>query len=144
MRSPQRMSSRRGGMTLIEVIVAIAVFMIALAGIAQLVEFGSNNAIDAARTATGNRLAQSKMAEVEAGVVAVSESSSGTFDEEPLWQWSVEVGAPVALNIYPVTVRVWIEQGRPIEVRTSQIIYDPLFMSGAAAAVAPTTTTQGP
>lgn len=129
-------------MTLLEVLVAIAVFLMALAGIAQLIEFGSNNSLEAARTTTGTRLANSKMAEVEAGVIPVTESGSGTFDEEPLWQWSVEVGAPVALNTYPVTVRVWIEQGRRVEVSTSQIIYDPLFMGNGAAAVAP--TAEGP
>ena len=141
--NPRRGNNRKG-MTLLEVLVAMAVFLLALAGIAQLIEFGSNNSLEAARTTTGTRLANSKMAEVEAGVIPVTESGSGTFDEEPLWQWSVEVGAPVALNTYPVTVRVWIESGRTVEVTTSQILYDPLFMGNGAAAVAPTTTTQGP
>jgi len=130
-------------MTLLEVLVAMAVFLLALAGIAQLIEFGTDNSVEAARTTTGTRLCQSKMAEAEAGVVSVTESSSGTFEEEPLWQWSVEIGAAVAVNTYPVTVRVWIDAGRKVEVSLTQIIYDPNFMGNGAAAVAPTTA-EGP
>lgn len=133
----------REGMTLLEVLIAMAVFLLALAGIAQLIDFGSNNAQEAARTTTGTRLCQSKMAEVEAGVVSVIEGGTGTFDEEPLWQWSVEVGTAVAANTYPVTVRTWIEQGRRVEVSQTQIIFDPQFLGNAAPAVAPTTTTGG-
>ena len=131
-------------MTLLEVLVAMAVFLIALAGIAQLIDFGTDSAVDAARTTTGTRLAQSKMAEVEAGVVPVSESSSGTFDDEPNWQWAVEVGAEVAPNTYPVTVRVWIETGRKVEVDLSQIIYDPQYLGNGAAAVDPNAATEAP
>ena len=137
MRVPMRRSEQRGGMTLLEVLVAMAVFLMGLAGIAQLIEFGTDNAVEAARTTAATRLCQSKMAEVEAGVVPVTESTSGTFEEEPLWQWSVEIGAPVAPNTYPVTVRVWIEQGRKVEVSASQILYDPQFLGNGAAAVAP-------
>ncbi len=137
MRSPKL----RKGMTLIEVLVAMAVFLLALAGIAQLIDFGTNNSVEAARTTTGTRLCQSKMAEVEAGVVSMTEGSQGTFDEEPLWQWSVEIGAELAPYTYEVTVKTWIEQGRPVEVSLTQIIYDPQYMGNAAPAVAPTTTT---
>ncbi len=141
MRVPVRSSVRREGMTLLEVLVAMAVFLIALAGIAQLIEFGTNNSVEAARVTTGTRLCQSKMAEVEAGVVSITEGGSGTFDEEPLWQWSVEVGESVALNTYTVTVKTWIDQGRKVEVSLTQIIFDPQFMGTAAPAVAPAATT---
>ena len=131
----------RHGMTLLEVIVAMAIFLIALASIAQLIEFGTNNSIEAARTTTATRLCQSKMAEVEAGIIPATEGGQGTFDEEPLWKWSVEVGAEVAANTYPITVKAWIDQGRRVEVSMTQIVYDPQFMGNAASAVAPTTTT---
>ena len=136
-----RSKRRRSGMTLIEVLVAMAVFLLALAGIAQLIDFGTNSAVEAARTTTATRLCQSKMAEVEAGVVSMSEGGQGTFEEEPLWQWSVTLGAELAPYTYEVTVRVWIEQGRPVEVTLAQIIFDPQYMGNAAPAVAPETTT---
>ena len=41
---------------------------------------------------TGTRLAQSKLAEVEAGVVSPSESSSGTCDGEPGWSYAIDSG----------------------------------------------------
>ena len=145
MLQPNRRTACREGLTLLEVLVAMAVFLLALAGIAQLIDFGTNSSVEAARTTTGTRLCQSKMAEAEAGVVSVSESSQGTFDDEPLWQWSIEIGAELAPYTYPVTVKVWIEQGRAVEVTLTQIIFDPQNMGNAAPAVAPeTTTTQRP
>ena len=130
-------------MTLLEVVVAMAVFLIALAGITQLIEYGTTSAFEASRIATAARLCHSKVAEVEAGVVSCSSSSSGTFDEETSWQWSVDIGDTVAPNTYTVTVKVWSEQGGRVETTLTQIIFDPQFMGNAAPAVAPTTT-QGP
>ena len=143
MRAAPRIRVRRG-MTLLEVLVAMAVFLMALAGIAQLIEFGTDSAVEAARTTTGTRLCQSKMAEVEAGVIPATEDGTGVFEEEPLWHWSVEIGAAVAANTHPVTVRVWIDSGRKIQVTLTQIVFDPEFMGNAAPAIAPPTTTQGP
>ena len=90
----------------------------------------------------GTRLAQSKLAEVEAGVISASTSDNGMFDDEPEWSYSVEPGAATIPNVYPVTVRVWREvAGRQYEVVLTQMIYDPAQMGKAAAATPPTATT---
>jgi Tfp pilus assembly protein PilV len=129
-------------MTILEVLIAFAIFLFSLAAIAQLVDLGSRSARETIDQNTGTRLAQSKLAEVEAGVIAPSAGGSGTFDDEPDWQWSVESGGSPVPNVYDVTVRVWREVGaNRFEVTLAQMVCDPLQMGTAAAAVSPTTTT---
>ena len=131
----------RAGMTLLEVLVAFTIFLMSLAAIAQLVDSGSNSARDTIYQNTATRLAQSKLAEVEAGVIAPSAGGAGTFDDEPDWQWSVEAGGSPVPNVYDVTVRVWREVGsNKFEVTLSQMVADAAQMGTAAAAVSPTTT----
>ena len=104
----------RRGVSLIEVLLATAIFLISLAALSVLVRTAANSAADATRTNLCSRLARSTMAELEAGVgdVSVTSGGSGTFgDEAPNYQWEVTpvpfaVGNGVA---YDVTVRVWIE-----------------------------------
>lgn len=136
-RSPQR-----AGLSLLEVLVALAIFLISLASIAGLVDFGAERAQAASMTTLGTRLAQAKLAEIEAGVSPPNSSESGTFEDEPDWTYTVEPGAALAANTYPVTVTVRREMGgRPYEVVLTQIIFDPAYQGKAAAISKPTDTT---
>ncbi len=127
--------ARRPGLSLIEVLLALVIFLLSLVAIGGLVDFGSQRGEAAAMTAAGTRLAQAKMAEVEAGSVSVSTSSQGTFDYEPDWNWSVEPGSSTVPNVYPVTVRVWRDvSGRHYEISLTEMVFDPTQMGTAAAA----------
>ena len=135
-------SIHRPGLSLLEVLVSLAIFLLSLVAIASLVDFGSERAMAAAMQTAGVRLAQSKLAEVEAGVISASTSDNGMFEDEPEWNYSVEPGSATIPNVYPVTVRVWREvAGRRYEVVLTQMIYDPAQMGKAAAATPPTATT---
>jgi general secretion pathway protein I len=137
--------ARRPGLSLLEVILALAIFLLSLVAIGGLVDSGSERGMAAALEAAGSRLAQSKMAEVEAGALPVSTTSSGVFDDDPLWNWSVEPGSPPAPNVYPVTVRVWRMLGTRVhEVVLTQMIYDPAMMGTAAEAQSPAAAGGGP
>ena len=132
----------RPGLSLLEVMLAMTIFLMAMVAIFGLLDVGSDHGTAAALQATGTRLAQSKLAEVEAGAVSVTSGGSGSFEEEPDWNWSVETGAEVVLNVYPVTVRVWTDVGgRHHEVVLSQLVCDPAQMGNASEAQPPTTTT---
>ena len=132
----------RAGLSLLEVLIALAIFLMSLAAIAGLVDFGAERAQAAAMTTLGTRLAQSKLAEVEAGLVAPNSTESGNFDDEPDWTYRLEPGAALAANTYPVTVTVRRELGgRKYEVVLTQVVFDPAFMGTAAAAVKPAATT---
>ena len=130
---------QRAGLSLLEVLVALAIFLISLASIAGLVDFGAERAQAASMTTLGTRLAQAKLAEIEAGVSPPNSSESGTFEDEPDWTFAVEPGAALAANTYPVTVRVSREMGgRHYEVVLTQVIFDPAFQGKAAAITKPT------
>ena len=132
----------RAGLSLLEVLVALAIFLMSLAAIASLVDFGAERAQAAAMTTLGTRLAQSKLAEVEAGLIPPTASESGAFDDEPEWSYTLEPGAALAANTYPVTVTVRREAGgRKYEVVLTQVVFDPAFMGNAAAVVKPVADT---
>jgi hypothetical protein len=121
---------------------ALTIFLMSMVAIFGLLDFGADQAASASFQDVGTRLAQSKLAEVEAGAIAITSASSGTFEDEPEWNWSVEPGAEVALNVYPVTVRVWRDVGgRYHEVVLTQLICDPSQMGNASELQPPASST---
>jgi Tfp pilus assembly protein PilV len=128
----------RRGITLIEVLAAMAIFMIALAAISQLIDSGNDMAVEASRVNTGTRLAQSKLAEVEAGVIPVRDGGSGTFDVETGWSWEVVSEPSDAPNVYMVNVIVRSTVGREVKVGLTQMIFDPQYQGNASEAQPPT------
>ena len=134
----------RTGLSLLEVLVSLAIFLIALSAIATLIDTANTQASDAAGTNTATRLAQSKLGEVEAGLIGVADGGSGQFEgDDAVWSWEVTSAATGVINLYDVSVRVYRPEGRPLEVTLHQTIYDPALMNNAATAQPPTTTTQG-
>jgi hypothetical protein len=141
LRSSSRLRCRgtRPGLSLLEVVLALAILVLAVAAINQLVDIGTDRGIDARAYTRGARLAQSKMAEVEAGVVSVSGESDGSFDgDDAGWTFKVLPEAAGPPNLYTVTVRVSRDiRGRPIEVSLTQMIFDPTMMGSTAQAERP-------
>jgi general secretion pathway protein I len=132
--------SRRAGMSLIEVLVAMAVFLLCLVGIGRLVDSGTDRATEAKYQNTGTRLAQSKLAEVEAGVIPVSGGATGDFsdDGDDPWQWTVDSTETDIANTYDVIVTVSRPyRGQTFSVKLAQIVFDPTAI-GTAADATPT------
>ena len=134
---------KRDGLTLLEVLLALAIFLLSLVALAGLVDAGASNGVRAAMQSTGTRLAQSKLAEAEAGAVALSGGGeSGEFVGEPGWNYSVETSPASVANVYSVTVTCWREYAsRRYEVKLTQLICDPAVMGTAATATAPPAAT---
>lgn len=134
-----RRRGRRPGLTLIEVMLALAILLIALAAIGQLVDIGSDRGLEARFHVRGTRLAQAKLAECEAGVIDVTGGSGGTFDDEPDWKWEVTSTPEDATNLYKVSVTVTRDyRGKDFSITLGQLIYDPKMMGSAAQAERPT------
>ncbi len=135
-----RRATRRGarpGLTLIEVLLALAILLLSLAAVGQLVDMGSERGTDARNHVRGTRLAQAKLAECEAGVIPIS-GDSGTFDDEPGWSWEVSSQAETATNLYRVTATVYRDvRGRRFEIVLGQLMYDPAMTGSAAQAQKP-------
>lgn len=144
-----RAPSTRGrrGLTLLEVLLATAVFALSLVAIGQLINQSSDQAVEIKEKSRGARLAQSKMAEYASGVRSLSSGgSSGDFEleGEPDWSYesSVEADASAA-GLYKVTVTV--SKG-DIKTSLSQWVFDPKMRGvilGTQAQTATTTTNSG-
>jgi general secretion pathway protein I len=131
----------RRGISLIEVLLALAILLMSITAIGRLMDMGADHAADAIAQSTGIRLAQSKLAEVECGLIPVNAGGSGTIEEEPNWSYSIEAAASAVPNVYTVTVTLTRTGGRSHTVSMSQMICDPQAMGTAAPAQKPEAAT---
>jgi Tfp pilus assembly protein PilV len=136
-----RPARRRSGLSLLEVLLALAIFMIALAAIGTLIDSGTTHAVDAASTVTAGRLAHCRMADFEAGLLAVADGGSGVCDEDTTWSWEATTAPMAVPNTYEVTVRVYRPTNPRVEVKLSQVVFDPAYLNTAAPSQPPETTT---
>lgn len=131
----------RNGITLLEVLLSMGIFLLAMTALARLMEIGTDAALDATFRSDASRLARSKLAEVEAGVIPPDTGATGTFDLEPAWSWQLESSPWSTPNLYTVTVTVSRTGSRPVSIAHSQIIYDSRQMGKSGEIAKPETTT---
>ncbi len=115
---------RREGITLLEVLLSMGLFLLAMTALTRLMDIGTDAALDSTFRNDANRLAQSKLAEIEAGVIPPDLASGGTFESEPSWSWDMQSAPWSVPNLYTVTITVSRTTGRNVSVSHSQIIYD--------------------
>ena len=133
----------RRGLSLVEVLLALAIMLLSLAAVSQLMNIGTSRGIEARLYARGVRLSQAKMAELEAGVVPLDQPTNGTFDDpDSDWSYTIDSQPQGVPNLYTVTVKVSRDnKGKTFEVALGQLIYDPRYQGAAGAAVSGTSTT---
>ena len=138
----RRPAPPRPGLSLIEVLLALAILVLALVAVGRLVDIGTDRGNDARMYTRGTRLAQAKMAETEAGVVSLASETDGDFTgDDAAWRFKVTPEPAGPPNLYTVTVRVTRDiQGRPVEVVLAQMIFDPAVTGSASQAERPATT----
>lgn len=139
--SPGRLP--RHGLSLLEVLVALAIFLFSIVALHQALNIGTNNAIDTQQLQQASQLAQSKIAEVYAGVVPLSSTPDTPFDEDPDYTWSIDAQQSTLTNLWNVTLTVKRTRGdgSKLETTLSQMIIDPSlrgtsYDSAATAAAA--------
>ncbi len=142
----------RRGMTLFEVLVAMAIFLFSLIAISQLMTLASRNADDVRWQSRATRMAQSKLAEFVAGVQQVSSGgTSGTFDEDPDWNWKADINAyDNVANLYTVTLTAYRDfpNGKHIESVLNEYVLDPNYrgnvsIGSSSSSTSTSTTTSG-
>jgi general secretion pathway protein I len=101
--TPAAARSRRG-LSLFEIIIALAIFMGSIAAIGQLVSTGVRGAVQARLQSQAVLRAETKMAEVVSGSLSLHGSSSGGFPDDPSWTWSVTVAPSQHAGLYYVEV----------------------------------------
>jgi len=133
--------ARRDGLSLIEVLAALAIFLMALVALVHLVNTGSNFAFEAHHRSNAARICNSKMAEVIAGSIPLQAQSDTAVEDEPDYHWSLTVDDGAAAGLKVVTVRVTHQSNDqyPLEASLSRMLLDPT-VAGSTQDVPPKPT----
>jgi Tfp pilus assembly protein PilV len=134
-------STTRSGLSLLEVIISLTVFLFSLVALSFLVTTAGNLAQETQFRSQAARLCQTKLAEVVAGAVGLDAQSEASFEEDPDYHWSLDVEQGDVPGLHNVTVRVTRKRadGSQVECSLSQMILDPSLVGshldtpGAAA-----------
>lgn len=104
--------TRRSGFTLIEVLVSLVVVTASLTIIAQGFLTGGRASVVSQNETIATMLAESKMAELEAGILSTQMSDQGTFEpERPDFSWSLEPESTETTGLSKMTLTVtWKER----------------------------------
>lgn len=114
----RKLNSR--GFTLIEVLVALVVMVSAIAILAQGFTTGGTASVTSQNRTKAVWLAEQKMADLEAGILALNVGQSGTFEDASNtlaspgtdWKWAV-TSASSTIGLYQITVTItWKERGQ--------------------------------
>lgn len=96
--------ARRGAFTLLELIVALAIFVGAVAALSRLEILAMENAEYARWQAEGWSLVESKMAELEAGLLTRDDAGSYPSEEYPDWEWTLTFDATEVTTLYQLSL----------------------------------------
>jgi general secretion pathway protein I len=139
---PRRSPRIRSGLTLLEVLIALAIFMVAMTAISRLVSTGSRAATEAQLEADAALRAETVLNEALAGVHPLQASQGNAFEDDPNWEWSMAVVEGPHIDLLQVDVTV----ARKIEgdvaggtsyhaVTLTRLVRNPqLFLDAALAA----------
>jgi prepilin-type N-terminal cleavage/methylation domain-containing protein len=122
-------ASRRSGLSLMEVLVSLAIFLMALTALTYLVNLSSNLAGEGQHRARCAQIARSKMNELIAGSIPLQGQPDASVDDEPDYRWSADVSAGATNGLYNVTVTVTFrpDDPYPVKVSYSRLIFDPQY-----------------
>jgi len=137
----------RSGLSLLEVLIALTIFLTATTIIGQLVSTGSQAAIGAQLKAEAARRCESVMAEAIAGAIPLETTGATTFGDDPLWTWSLAVDEGSVADLLHVEARV-SRQNRagqaPSEFRLVRWVRDPqLWMQSTVGGSSSSSGTSG-
>jgi prepilin-type N-terminal cleavage/methylation domain-containing protein len=118
----------RRGLSLLEVILAIAIFGVSLSSIGELVRLGSRSAAAARDLSDGQRLCSNLMNEIAAGVVPPTAVSQPACPDDATWLYSVTADTTDVSGLLAVTVTVQQDAqfySRPHSVTLVRWVADP-------------------
>ena len=104
-KSQNRMRGNRG-LSLLEVVLAIAIMGVAMMIISNLVSLGSNFASLTKWRSEAQILCNTKMAEISSGVLPLETVSTANIPENPEWTYSIQVQASDLTGLLLVQVAV--------------------------------------
>ena len=138
LRRPLSCPQSRRGMTLFEVLLALAIFLGAFAAIAQIIDLGRQASVTGQLENDAVLRAQTKLAEVIAGVEPMTAVQGQAFDDDPNWTWGLSLsdGPHADMLALAVTIEHVRTSGNADATFTlNRLVRDPqLFIDAAANA----------
>ena len=134
-------------MSLLEVLIALAVFVMSITGLVFLMGIATDNAIETQMRSQAMCLCQSKLAEASCGAIPLTGSDKTECEDDKDYQWAMDVapGNFGSLSTVTVTVSRKRANGKEFECSLSQMVLDPAIVGtvfdGAMALQAPSTST---
>jgi Tfp pilus assembly protein PilV len=122
-----RAPAARPALTLMEVLVSLAIFLLSLAALTRLVTFAGERAQEAQYRSQATLYCLSQLGEVEAGSIALSSQGDTPLEDDPDYQWSMDAEQGQVAGLWNVTVRVSRKPpgGAPVVVSLSKMVLDP-------------------
>lgn len=119
---------KRQGLTILEVLVALAIFLLAMIGIGELLIQASERALEVRYHSEAAQLAQSKLAELAAGAIPFESVGDQAVEEDDSWVWSMDAQQGDIAGLWNVRVslaRMKPDGSRAEYCAVSQMILDP-------------------
>ncbi len=142
MKRVQKRVRPRAGLTLLEVLISLAIFLGSLTALSQLIGIGSRAAVQAQLRTQAILKCQSKLSEVIAGAQPLESVTQASFEDEENWKWSLDVQPGAYDNMLQLTVTVQYAGTGDIvtsSYRLTRQIRDPAMLLDAANTVESTT-----
>jgi general secretion pathway protein I len=96
----------RRGLTLFEVLLSLAIFVMAMSAVGQLVSNGMRGAVRGRLETQAVLRCESKLAEVIAGIEPLQAVNNIQFPDDPTWNWSLSLAAGPTEDLLDVEVVV--------------------------------------
>lgn len=118
---------KRQGLSLLEVILALAILAFSMAAIGELIRIGTTSASNAEDYTEGQLLAESKLSEIMSGVITPDPVTRVPFPTNPDWYYTIELAQTEDTEVMSlgVTVEKYIERSRPLAFSLVRWIPDP-------------------
>ncbi|SFI48215.1 type IV pilus modification PilV family protein [Planctomicrobium piriforme] len=132
----QRNACRRG-ISLFEVVLALAIFIGALAAISQVLRVGSRASIRAQLNSQAAILGERRMSEILAGIVPLETVSRARFDDFPEWNWTLNVLDTETIGLLKLELTIERAGNNPdanVKYMLVRLQRDPQVYADAAAA----------
>jgi len=137
----------RQGISLFEVVLAIAIFIGALTAISQILRTGSRAAIRAQLQSEAVLLCERRMNEVLSGVQPLEAVQQATFEQGQNWSWSLNITEGGVVNLLQLEVIVehtGENDNSKVSYHLTRLLRDPqVYVDAANAASAASLTTGG-
>lgn len=126
----------RRAFSLLEVLLAMGIFLTAFVALSQLSSNGMNAAVEARLTTNAILRCESKLAELVAAVEPLEDVADQPFQDDESWTWTLQTAAGPHADLKNITVIVRYDGGNQLASTAysiSRLIRDPVVYEMAAA-----------